>query len=181
MLHLLCQPAMPDSPSRPTPLRGAAQFWRWVAMEVLQAHPGQAGALTRISIAAKSHWGYPDELIRGWKGSLTVTSESIGSSPTFVALHEGELVGFYQLSSGPPPVRLEHLWVRPDQMGKGVGRTLLGHALNQARSTLTIDSDPHAETFYVACGARRVGQVPAPVPGQPERFLPRMELRYVGT
>ena len=77
-----------------------------------------------------------------------------------------------------PAARLEHLWVQPDSMGKGVGRALLQHAQGQAKTALLIDSDPHAEAFYIACGARRVARIPAPIPQQPDRFLPRMELPF---
>lgn len=40
--------------------------------------------------------------------------------------------------------------------------------------TLTIDSDPHAEAFYLHFGAVRVGATPSTV--RPDRLLPRLEL-----
>jgi SAM-dependent methyltransferase len=43
---------------------------------------------------------------------------------------------------------------------------------------LTIDADPHAEAFYVAMGAARVGESPSgSIPG---RMLPRLELSVPG-
>ncbi len=147
-------------------------------MELVRARPEQADALTRISIAAKSHWGYSDALMRDWEASLTITRSSIASRPTFIAVCDGEPAGFYQLAFVPPLVVLEHLWVRPDRMGTGIGRALLQHARDQARATITLEAEPHAEAFYAACGAITVGRVPAPIPGQPERFLPKMALRH---
>jgi len=37
-------------------------------------------------------------------------------------------------------------------------------------------TDPHAEPFYLRLGARRVGEIAAPMPGAPERKLPLLEL-----
>jgi hypothetical protein len=41
---------------------------------------------------------------------------------------------------------------------------------------LQIDADPNAEPFYVACGARRVGERPAPIAAQPLRVRPQLVL-----
>ncbi len=56
---------------------------------------------------------------------------------------------------------LLHLWVLPEAMGRGVGRSLFSHALERARilgfRELEIESDPNAEGFYQRMGAHRVG------------------------
>jgi len=60
-----------------------------------------------------------------------------------------------------------------------IGRELLNHALARAAqggaSEVTVDADPNAESFYLACGGTRRGEVPAPIPGQPERVRPQLE------
>ena len=65
-------------------------------------------------------------------------------------------------------------------MGRGLGRELFHHAVETAGGVgarrLEIDSDPHAEEFYLRMGARRIGQVPADVEGV-RRVLPRLEVR----
>jgi len=70
------------------------------------------------------------------------------------------------------------LFVDPTDIGSGVGRALLDDAVRYAArrgwSTLRVESDPGAEGFYVAHGARRVGAVPSgSVPG---RELPLLDL-----
>ena len=76
-------------------------------------------------------------------------------------------------------MELEHFWVDPAHMGRGVGRALLEHAIATSRrlgaTAIDISSDPNAEEFYLRFGACRVGEVSAPVDGQP-RSLPRLEL-----
>ena len=150
-------------------------------MQVLRANPQQAELLTYISTSAKSHWGYAEDVIASWLAQLTVTPSSIAEHPTFVAVGSKDVLGFYQLILGAGITTLAHLWVLPAHMGKGVGRSLLTHALQQAGTPLHIDSDPHAELFYLACGAVRVGQLPAPIAGQPDRKLPQMKLHQVAT
>lgn len=147
-------------------------------MNIVQASSEQSDELTRISIAAKAHWDYTSEVLASWEQALTITPESIDSNLTFIAMLDGSLAGFYQLNLGGPSARLEHLWVLPAYMRKGVGSALLQHAQNKAKANLQIDSDPNAEAFYLAFGARRVERLPAAIPGRPDRFLPRMELRY---
>ena len=41
-------------------------------------------------------------------------------------------------------------------------------------TALSIESDPHAEGFYLRLGARRIGEVPSTLPG---RVLPLLEFR----
>ena len=149
-------------------------------MHLRPAIPADAATLSRIAYAAKASWGYPEAELRNWKSGLTVRPETVQASPTFVAEVGGEIAGFYQLKSSASPWELEHLWVHPNHMRQGIGRALLRHAAGQAaeagQTILAIDADPQAEPFYQACGARRVGAVPAPIAGQPQRVRPQLEL-----
>lgn len=62
----------------------------------------------------------------------------------------------------------------------GIGSALLGDAAARAAATgahvLAIDADPNAESFYLANGARRVGEIAAPIEGHPDRVRPQMLL-----
>lgn len=78
---------------------------------------------------------------------------------------------------------LEHLWVEPVRIRRGVGRTLLAMACDDARdrgySALEMVADPNAEPFYLHHGATRVGEVHSTVLGTP-RVLPKMRLKMSG-
>jgi predicted N-acetyltransferase YhbS len=68
--------------------------------------------------------------------------------------------------------------VEPGRLRAGVGRALLARAAAAARALgaerLQIQGDPHATGFYVACGARPVGELASgSIPG---RMLPLFEL-----
>ena len=60
-------------------------------------------------------------------------------------------------------------------MGRGIGRALFEHAVEQARRlgshALKIESDPNAEGFYKRMGAHRVGETITAIDGQ-RRELP---------
>jgi len=145
---------------------------------VLRSRPENAGALTSIAFAAKRHWGYPESWILRWESELTLTSEYVTANPTFEAVAGGETVGFCAVIIRPGSVTLEHLWVLPAAMRRGVGRALFERAEQAARaagaSCLRIVGDPHAEEFYRRMGAAVTGLKPAPMDGHP-RFLPVLE------
>jgi hypothetical protein len=58
-----------------------------------------------------------------------------------------------------PDGELGLLFVEPDAMGSGVGRLLYRHVMQEAGRLgfiqVRIDSDPHAEAFYLAMGAQQ--------------------------
>lgn len=138
-------------------------------------------ALETIAFAAKAHWGYSTEQLQAWREDLMVSSESLIARPVCVAEEHGQPVGFVQVATDTRPWELEAMWVHPKHMGKGIGKALLAWAAELAASRgqpeLAIDSDPNAEGFYQACGARVVGAVPAPIVGSPKRVRPQLRLR----
>lgn len=151
-----------------------------VTRPIRPARTDEAAALTAIAHAAKRHWGYPEAWIERWRDVLTITPAYIRGHVVFVAVDGDDRPrGFYALVMDGTNAVLDHLWMEPAWMGRGLGRELLVHALATARARgaarLEIDSDPHAEAFYRRMGARRVGEVRADVDGVP-RVLPRMEI-----
>jgi GNAT superfamily N-acetyltransferase len=151
-------------------------------LQIIRATPELAGELTRIAVAAKRYWRYPESWIRIWMPILTITGEYLAANPTFAAWPPAteRPAGFYSLIvSGLPVVWLDHLWLDPDWIGRGLGRTLFEHATATAAALggalLEIEAEPLAEPFYRHMGARRVGERIGEIESQP-RILPLMEL-----
>ena len=144
-------------------------------MRIVQAKPDDAAALTDIAFAAKRYWGYPERWIEGWRDVLTVPPEFIASHETYAAILGNCPVGFYTLGRKDGRLDLLHLWVSPDAMGRGIGRSLFIHAVERTRELgclqLEIESDPNAEGFYLHMGAHRVGSAIKELDGQ-RRELP---------
>ncbi len=148
--------------------------------EIRRAAPGAASELSAIALAAKRHWGYPETWIEEWRDDLTVSPTFIENESVFVAVgSHSKIVGFYALCHVNTDAEMEHFWVRPEVMGRGVGRALFEHAVAQLRAvgcrSLQIDADPHAAGFYERMGAELVGTVSASMDGRP-RVRPQYKL-----
>ncbi|MFT3800935.1 MAG: GNAT family N-acetyltransferase [Burkholderiaceae bacterium] len=145
---------------------------------IRRARPGEADALTALCRRAKAHWGYSADQIARWRDELTVHADVLATHPAWVAERDGRAIGYCLLRAGEPYWCLEDLFVDPAAIGQGVGRGLMAVALTAARDGgargLAIDADPHAEPFYLAQGARRVGTCAAPIPGEPARVRPQL-------
>ena len=87
-------------------------------------------------------------------------------------------MGFYRLRARGDEATLADLFVEPGAIGRGYGRQLWEHAVATARRLgarrLVLQSEPHAEGFYRAMGAERIGEAPSTV--FPGRSLPLMRL-----
>jgi GNAT superfamily N-acetyltransferase len=147
-------------------------------MRIVRAVQSDAAVLTAIAHAAKRHWGYPDDWIQHWRPALTLTRDYIDKHPTMIAVEDEHRVGFCSVVVQSNTALLDHLWVLPHAMKRGVGRLLfstaedIAHAAGATR--LTIVGDPHAEGFYLRMGAHGIGREPAPLDGV-NRYLPLLE------
>lgn len=146
-------------------------------VEIRAAHPDDAARLTEIAHAAKRHWGYSEDLMSLWRADLTVSPEFVAGHDVYCAVLNTEVLGFYALSHDGDAFELEHMWVGPPHMGRGIGALLFEHAARTVRShggsVLEIASDPNAEGFYRKMGARPAGTVASKPEG---RTLPRLTL-----
>lgn len=142
-----------------------------------RALPSDAPALTRVAHAAKRHWRYPEDWLRLWRDALTVTPALIERQPVWCAVRGAEVLGFYVLAGSGATRELEHFWVAPGHIGRGIGARLLEHAVATLRADgarrLRIASDPYAVGFYLGLGARRMGEWPSTPRG---RTLPLLVL-----
>ncbi len=135
--------------------------------------------LSTVARTSKAHWGYAKETLESWRDDLTLTAGDLDHMVVHVATIDGAIAGFYAIV---PPAgenwSLEHFWVLPQYMHRGVGRALLAHALTTAGDcSVAVDADPNAENFYLRCGARRVGEILAPIAGNSGRVRPQLIFR----
>jgi len=144
-------------------------------IEIRRAVPTDSERATELARLAKAHWGYPAEWLERWRDALAITAADIEKHRTFVATVDGHVMGVCQLQEGEIGAMLEHVWVDPQVHGQGVGRALVEHATSAARGVIAVVADPNAERFYIKLGAKRVGDVSAPMPGAPARKLPLLE------
>lgn len=144
---------------------------------IRRALPADARALTRVAHAAKRHWKYPEAWIRLWRDALSLTLPFVERHPVYCAVAGARVLGFYALSGAGATRELEHFWVLPAHIGRGVGAQMFDHAVATLRADgareCRIASDPYAEGFYLRMGARLVGEWPSTPRG---RTLPLLVL-----
>jgi GNAT superfamily N-acetyltransferase len=144
-------------------------------MNIRPAVEVEAPGLSWLAMRAKAHWGYAAEVLEQWRPELAISPTDVRERPTFVAEVGARVVGFYSLRPSGASWELDHLWVLPEFMHRGIGHALLSHALVTAESggakEVTVDSDPCAEALYLKWGATRRGEVGLPFPASPSAFV----------
>ena len=147
-------------------------------MQITPAIADEVEALSQLAFRSKARWNYPAEWLDEWRPQLAITPGLLREQLVFVARGDrNDAIGFYGLLVEGRRASLEHLWVDPQYLGQGVGSALFEHATIEATArgceVLEIDSDPHAEAFYLRLGAVRRSMISAPVRGV-DRKLPRL-------
>jgi GNAT superfamily N-acetyltransferase len=152
-----------------------------VKLQFREARPEDAPALTALARDAKAGWGYPAGWLAAWATELEITPEYIRRQMVRVAVQDGEPIGFAALVRRGDTWFLDHFWIHPSRQGRGAGRAMFEHMMSVAHasgaSLVRIESDPNAARFYAHMGARAVGRVPAPMEGEPSRYLPLYEMK----
>jgi ribosomal protein S18 acetylase RimI-like enzyme len=144
------------------------------------ALPSEADDITALTLRSKAYWGYDREVLERMRPMLTMNPDQIRDGGVVVAEQDGTMLGYYQLRGEPPDGELVDLFIDPRLIGTRLGRMLWQHAvasaLNRGFRTLSLESDPHAEPFYLRMGAQRIGEREV----TPGRVLPVMRARLTG-
>ncbi|GHB36290.1 N-acetyltransferase [Pseudovibrio japonicus] len=143
---------------------------------ILEASSHQIPEMNEVILAAKRHWGYPEEMITAWLPDLLVDEGVLASRRFWTLEDEGRIAGVFSISVNKELCcELEDFWVLPQFMGQGAGRMMFGFVQDwlQTRqlSELMIVADPNAKGFYERMGAVMVGSQPSVPEG---RQLPVM-------
>ncbi len=155
-------------------------------MEIRPAKIKEADILTSLSFQSKGHWGYPDHFFEIWKNELTISEDYIRHNRVFVFEDNGFIRGYYSIVhldndldvSGiiiPKGHWLEHMFISPDFIGKGIGTKFFDHLkmiCKKNRITrINILSDPKAKGFYKKMGCRYVKEYPSTIPNRTTPLL----------
>ncbi len=138
--------------------------------------PEESATLSDIAIRSKGHWGYPQEQLDLWREGLRIEPDYISKNTLRSLQIEERTIGFFAIVEGSPHM-LDHLWILPEFIGFGYGKLALLEIKTICRQrsipSLTIISDPDAESFYLHHGAVRIGEHPS-IPQN--RLLPKLRL-----
>jgi GNAT superfamily N-acetyltransferase len=148
-------------------------------MEIIKANPTEHEVLTEITKKSKAHWGYSEEQLNVWSDLLTITSEYIRQNEVYKLVINQSIVAYYSyFEIEENGVRLDNLFVSPENIGKGYGKLLMNDFILKVKQSektrIILDADPNAQTFYESLGFIKTGQIETSIK---ERFLPIMELQ----
>lgn len=143
------------------------------------ASEDEAGVLTDVALRSKAVWGYDQKFLQDCRDELTITPAYISQNVVIVIEELGRVLGFYSLEKrSNESVELVHLFVEPGEIGSGFGKRLFEHAYKTAKNLgfedMIITSDPNAEKFYSAMGAKRIGEIESTV--MSGRHLPLLQV-----
>jgi len=138
---------------------------------IRRAHPSEARSISELALRSKAHWAYNDAQLEVFREELSLSAADVVAHQAHVLLLDETLTGFYTLVPvGEGAVELQHLFVDPAQLRKGLGSELWRHALSTAReqcfSRMIIQSDPNAAGFYRALGATHESDIASSIPGR---------------
>ena len=136
-----------------------------MSFKIRAAIPDEAINLSRLAMRSKAYWGYSREFLDACRQELSVLPSEIKTYEYRHAVVENdrEILGFYALKRlTDKKFELEALFVEPDHIGTGIGRTLMTHAIKSASlqggNSIIVQSDPYAARFYEAAGGVLIGE-----------------------
>ncbi|WP_320054454.1 GNAT family N-acetyltransferase [uncultured Acetobacteroides sp.] len=145
-------------------------------MNIRPAAPNEAEQLTAIAVESEAYWGGSTSFLVRFEELYKVTASFIEHNPTFVLEEGGEIAGFYAIVKGNDASELEYLYVKASCIGKGYGRMLWEHLMEQCKELgiqqLELVTSPEAKDFYARMGATQVSTVESTI--EEGRMIPRM-------
>jgi GNAT superfamily N-acetyltransferase len=111
--------------------------------------------------ASLGNEGDRDALLRH-PDAIDLPPEQIAAGGVFVLEEDGAIVGFSAiLRREDGDTELDALFVEPEIQRRGIGRRLIEHCAEVARSTgsraLHVIGNAHAKEFYLSCGFEILG------------------------
>lgn len=149
-------------------------------IEIIRANAHDHEVLTEITKKSKAYWGYSDEQMNEWSDSLTIKEVYIKNNEVYKLLINNLAIAYYSyFNITEDTVKLDNLFVLPDQIGKGYGKLLMNDFILKMEQSKTkriiLDADPNAQKFYESFGFIKIGQIETSIK---DRFLPIMALKF---
>ena len=152
------------------------------ALRIIRAREESLARINDLIARSKSYWGWPAEYLEKALRLHKIEPSYLRSNQCFELLDvTDELAAFLAVAISDAKVVLDNLWVRPDLIGKGVGRQACEHVFRLARehgwTELWVVPDHPAIGFYEKMGFSDTGErVLSRVPGGPVFPVYRIEL-----
>jgi N-acetylglutamate synthase-like GNAT family acetyltransferase len=130
---------------------------------IVRAEAKDASILTHIAIKSEAYWGYDFEFMKKFKSVYKITEDFIQNNPTYGIIDENVIIGFYGILINERETSLEYLFIEPQYIGKGYGKMLWNHMINECKALnikeFTLVTSQQAKEFYIKLGAKICGEV----------------------
>ncbi len=153
---------------------------------IRKARENEHFILTEISCLSKTYWDYRPEQMEIFKRELKITPEYIRNNIVWVLELDDKIMAYYSLMYLKEDVVyevctlkkgywLDHMFIHPDYIKKGLGSTLFKHLVNYINQNnidaVQILADPHSKTFYEKMGAVYISDYPSSIKGRTTPYL----------
>ncbi len=140
-------------------------------MDFLKATLGNLKELNELIVESRSIWNYPEDYAAASLPLIMVNELYLNSSFSF-EIRNSDLIGFLALVEKPEGALLDHLWIKKEYIGRGLGKVASRFvdqlAAENAWSKIMVYPDPPAEGFYLKQGYSDTSQrLPSRVSGGP--------------
>ncbi|HEX6537695.1 MAG TPA: GNAT family N-acetyltransferase [Candidatus Dormibacteraeota bacterium] len=127
------------------------------SIQIRDAQPDEVTELEQLQWRASLVWDEYREDLEAHPDEIEVSSRDIAAGNVRVAEGDGGVLGFFVLCDrAGDAAELDGLFVEPDAMRRGIGRSLIADAVALARSRgcarVEVTANPRAVDFYVKTG-----------------------------
>jgi catechol 2,3-dioxygenase-like lactoylglutathione lyase family enzyme/GNAT superfamily N-acetyltransferase len=124
---------------------------------VRRARDANVAEINQVIVASKSHWDSPESYLQAALPLLMIDESYLAEHLCFEIVDESSnVVCFFAVAEDSGEHVLDHLWVRPDRLGLGIGRLACEHVFSLARRyrwpVLLVLPEPRAHGFYRKMG-----------------------------
>src|SRR4051812_9102725 len=107
---------------------------RMASVSIRSAQPDEAAMLSALALRSKGHWGYDAAFLEACRADLTLTSQQIAESASFVCESAAGVLGFSRVVlMDERTAELDALFVDPKAIGTGAGKLLWERSVAAAR------------------------------------------------
>lgn len=146
-----------------------------------RAEASEAGAIRELIVRSMGHWEHEPAYLQEARELMSLSADDLQRDEAWVAMVDGDVVGFYRLSRGGESAAIEEFHLEPAWIGCGIGRVMFEHAVPQGRSIgarwLTWTTEANALGFYVHMGGEVTGTEPSGIEGAEPMTCMRLDLR----
>ena len=144
-----------------------------IELRIIAAREGSLAAINALVARSKAHWSWPAGYLEKALPLHALYLSYLRDNYCFEVLGpRDDLLAFFAVVASGARAVLDNLWVKPEVIGRGIGRRACEHIVRLARQhgwrELRVLPDPPAEGFYVKSGFLDTGErVPSRVLGGP--------------